>query len=276
MTEITLRDGSITTDPRLDRLIQFDERSRDFPVSAAPALEGVGDAIHSKSWALGPRLDQGQQGACALFAYTHDACAWPAIVRFGVARAQGWRPIVPAAEAFARERYWRAQQIDPWPGGSYPGASPFYEGTSMLAGAKAMQEAGYLGEYRWVFGNVDDLLRALIHIGPVLAGTWWKSGMWEPDPQGVIHCTGSNEGGHGYLIRGVVVPRNGVATVHYRNGRVEEIKTSVPLLRLPNSWGVDWGIDGECLVPVDEFDALRRDQGEVLVPVERFVVPRIA
>lgn len=56
----TLKNGTVVEDARLDRLVQFDERSRAFPIRAA-----VGDKpFRSYTWRCTPRLDQGPDGAC--------------------------------------------------------------------------------------------------------------------------------------------------------------------------------------------------------------------
>jgi hypothetical protein len=41
-----------------------------------------------------------------------------------------------------RWHYWEAQRVDEWPGGSYPGASPAYEGTSVRAGLEVLRSKG--------------------------------------------------------------------------------------------------------------------------------------
>lgn len=171
---IQLRDGSRVEDQRLDRLVQFDERSRGFA-----AVDLVGDrSPRSYTWRVGAWLDQGREGACVGFSIAHEAIARPK-------RVQG------VTDATAREVYKQAQFLDPWPGTDY-------EGTSVLAGMKAGQERGWFGEYRWCFSE-EDLAVTVGYLGPVVLGIDWHQGMFRPDANGFIHPTGSVMGGHAIL-----------------------------------------------------------------------------
>ncbi len=178
---VTLRDGSETSDRRLDRLIQFDEGSRSYSIGVL-----VGDrAPRSYTWRPGSVLDQGRDGACVGFSWAGEAAARP-------------KPIPGLAYADAMGIYRRAQQLDPWPGEAY-------SGTSVLAGVQACQERGWYGEYRWAF-SLADALAGVAWAGPGVAGTWWHADMFDPDDDGFLHPTGGRVGGHAYLIYGVNVP----------------------------------------------------------------------
>lgn len=227
-----LRDGSTVQDGRLARLQQFDERSRKFPVRKAVGAK----PLRSYTWSCDKWLDQGPDGACVGFSWTHELIARPAVV-------------VGVAAAFAKEKvYWEAQKIDPWPGGSYPGASPVYEGTSVLAGAKVLQKLGFITEYRWAF-SVQELALAVGYCGPVVLGIPWYEGMFNLYGCGHLHIGGSMAGGHAILCNGVNV----------------KDKT----FRLHNSWGKGWGNSGEALVSWDEMDRLLHEGGEACVPMGR-------
>jgi hypothetical protein len=219
-------------DPRLDRIPQFDERSRNFPIREV--LEQP--VYRSFRWDVDVWLDQGWDGACVGFAWTHELIAIPVAVRNLNAK-------------FAKETvYWEAQKIDPWPGGSYPGADPFYEGTSVLAGVKVCQQLGYFGEYRWAF-SLDDLRLTLGNYGPVVLGLNWYTGMFDPDPAGFVLPTGRIEGGHAILAT--------------------EVNEEEGWIRLHNSWGDRWGLRGDCKIAFASLDRLLREQGEACVPVVR-------
>jgi hypothetical protein len=177
-----MRDGSEVEDPRLGRLVQFDERSRGFGIAAR-----VSDLpIKPKGWSVRWWLDQRREGACVSFAQHHDAVASP---------ARSYFPSVAVAERLAMERYQEMKRIDPWPGEDY-------DGTSVLAGAKVMQSLGYFKEYRWAF-SLDDVLRALSNEGPVILGTNWYEGMYDVDAEGYVHPTGEVVGGHSFLLSSV-------------------------------------------------------------------------
>ena len=230
---IELKGGQTTEDRRLDRVPFFDERSRRFPIRTT---------IHatkqprSYTWSVSATLDQGSEGACVGFGWSHELLARPAIGR-------------NITSEFARQRvYWEAQRIDPWDGGAYPDASPHYEGTSVLAGAKVVAGLGGMDEYRWAFG-LDDLILALGYKGPAVLGLNWYEGMFEPDGEGYIRPTGSLMGGHCILARGVSVSRRRV--------------------RLHNSWGQRWGDNGDCWITYEDLDRLLHEQGETCIPVGR-------
>lgn len=217
-----LKGGQTTDDYRLDRLVQFDERSRAFPIRA---LVGAQKA-RSYTWACTTVLDQGNEGACVGFAWTHELLARP-------------KPIEGLTNDAALATYRLAQTLDEWPGEAY-------SGTSVLAGVKALQQQGYYGEYRWAFG-LEDLVLA-IPKGPAVLGIPWWDSMYEA-PGGWVRVGGTKVGGHAILARGVNV-----------TGRY---------ITLHNSWGPDWGNNGDARISFDDLDKLLKDDGEACIPVER-------
>lgn len=229
MTE--LKNNTTTEDPRLDRLVHYDERSKSYPIRTL--LEGK--KLRSYTWRLFDWLDQGYEGACVGFSWSHELAARP-------------KEVKDITNQTARQLYFRAQELDVWPGGAYPNANPFYEGTSVLAGAKAVQETGKMAEYRWAF-SLDDAVRSIGHEGPGILGTWWYEGMMTPDEKGFIKPTGDKLGGHAIVVRGVNFNRQEV--------------------RLSNSWGKSWGKDGDCLMTFEDFEKVLMNEGEYCVPVGR-------
>lgn len=174
-----LKGGVSTTDYRLDRVAQFDERSRRFPIRA---MVGAAKA-RGFTWACPVVLDQGAEGACVGFGWTHEKAARPT-------------PIPGLSNDLALATYRLAQTLDEWPGEDY-------SGTSVIAGVKASQQQGYYGEYRWAFG-LDDVILALGYKGPVVLGINWYDGMYQPEG-GWIKVEGKLAGGHCILARGVNV-----------------------------------------------------------------------
>lgn len=175
-----LRDGSEVDDPRLDRLVHFDERSRAFPLRGT-----VPNKPRSYTWNFrkyDPALDQMAEGACVGMAWANEAACFPAVVD-GV------------SNELALRIYREAQKIDPWEGESY-------EGTSVLAGAKVAQSLGFFKEYRWCFG-IADVLLALAYSGGCVFGLNWYADMTDTDSKGFISPTGSLLGGHAIFGRGV-------------------------------------------------------------------------
>lgn len=161
----------------LDRLVEFDERSRAYPIRAL-----VPAGFRSYTWRANAYLNQGREGACVGFAWSHELAARP------------W-PVKGITDETARVIYREARKVDQWPGEDYPG-------TSVIAGAKVAQSQGYITEYRWAFG-LDDLRRAIGYKGPAVLGLNWYEGMSAPDADGYIRPTGSVAGGHAILAYSV-------------------------------------------------------------------------
>lgn len=225
-----LKGGVTTTDARLDRLVQFDDRSRAYPIRAT--LQKIGKTTpRSYSWACDVWLDQGNEGACVGFSWAHELAAKPA--RNAVTPKLAHDAIYKAA-----------QKIDEWPGEDY-------DGTSVLAGAKAVAAMGYMKEYRWAFG-LDDLVLAVGHAGPAVLGINWYDAMFNTGVDGYVRVGGAIAGGHAILCFGVNV--------------------KAKYFRLHNSWGRDWGENGNCKVSFDDMDRLLHEGGEACVPVERRIV----
>lgn len=210
--------------PKLDRLVEFDNRSRQFPIRTLLPDK----PRRSYTWSCKVFLDQGREGACVGFAWAHDAAARPQVV-----------PNIDDLDAI--DIYNRARQLDAWPGEGY-------DGTSVIAGAKSMQELGWLREYRWAFGE-SDLALAVGYKGPAILGLNWYDGMFWPDEQGLLRPTGSIAGGHAILCNGY-----SIKTHRYR---------------VHNSWGQDWGVGGVAYIHREDMARLLSEQGEACIPTFR-------
>jgi hypothetical protein len=206
-----------------DRIPDLDPRNRNYPIRTLIDR----NVVVPRGWSLKTQLDQGSEGACVGFAWAHELAAVPRKI--------------PATNDYARNIYYRAQQIDQWEGEAY-------EGTSVLAGAKVIKEQNHMMEYRWAFG-LNDALLAISHYGPVVFGLNWYWGMMEPDDKGYVYPSGGLAGGHAIV---------GIA-VHTKTKRIV----------LQNSWGDSWGKGGRCYVKWDALDELLQQDGECCVPVGR-------
>jgi len=230
-----LRDKSEVQNIRLDRLINFDERSRLFPVTASIPE----DIPKSKTWACRTTLNQGREGACVGFGIAHELIASPAPASLAVVHGKYAKEVI----------YWEAQRTDQWDGGSYPGAVPRYEGTSVLAGVKVIQKLGWIENYEWSFG-LNELILGIGHKGPAVLGLNWHDTMYKPDTKGFIWPSkGRKMGGHCIMCRGVNIDKQ--------------------YFTLRNSWGRFWGKSGDCYITFTEMEKLLDAGGEAVFFIGR-------
>lgn len=244
---ITLRDGSKVSDRRLDRLVQFDERSRQYPIRQ---LLDTTKPIRSYTWSCPVWLDQGREGACVGFSLTQKMAArYPMIKN--------------ASNELAQRLYKRAQELDEWTGEDY-------EGTSVLGGNKAAVEAGYIKGYYWAF-TLQEALLAIAYSGGGVMGINWYSGMMRPDASGFIYPTGNVAGGHAIFARGgKFYPIAGAPAAWSKLPNwIDYLDQERSFIRLRNSWGNDWGIGGDCLLTVRDFARLLSEAGEFTVLIRK-------
>lgn len=228
------------TERTFDWVSQHDPNSRKYSIRSILDQRNV--VKKAQMWQEGIVLDQGSEGACVGFAWTGELLAEPEAPRV--------QPSFDYANSLAVSFYNEAKTIDEWPGENY-------EGTSVLAGAKVMRKAGFIGEYRWCFG-VDDVRDAVISEGPVVIGIPWYNGMYDTLPNGLVKLSGKSTGGHAILITGYHPKmRFGNAT--------EEV------FRWRNSWGNDYGIGGSGWIKHKDLAKLLSENGEACVPMQREV-----
>lgn len=214
----------IPTRPGMGRaIIDHDPRNLDYPTRGVLHTEDA--PIVEKVWRRGGAYDQGQTPQCV--AYT----------------AKGMLNTAPfsAAEPYYRRSkydpstfYAGAQRMDEWPGEDYDGTS----GRGVL---RYLMSIGIITEYRWCFG-LTDLLQTLSHHGPVSVGAWWKSGMWQPDSNGLVRYQGSRDGGHQFEAIGV-------------HPKVEEVE-------FMNTWSERWGLRGRFRMKFDQVDLMLADDAD--------------
>jgi len=221
---------SLTFDRRLDCLPEFDDASRKF---LSRDLLGD-DPILPREWPLSIQLDQGNEGACVGFGFSHELAAEPF-------------PVADVTNDNARALYLRAQKLDEWPGTRY-------EGTSVLAGAKACAEAGFIEKYFWAT-SAHEVAQAISNVGPVVIGVNWLAGMENVDGSGYIHATGAVRGGHCVCLYGVIVGVDGFITFVGKN-----------------SWGNGWGNNGSFLISEPDLQILAESNGALCVPTTRALV----
>lgn len=220
---------------KLDWVPRFDEESKNYPVRGILKRRKRTDVL----WVPGPILDQKAEGACVGFGWTAQALATPFVVNLKT--LPGRAPKTP--QPFARYIYKQAQKLDETPGENY-------EGTSVLAGAKAMANQRAVASYSWAF-SIDDVIDALIQKGPVVLGINWYEGMYDA-PNGVLSVSGDHVGGHCILAIGYTVSSKALGG-----------KSSITL---QNSWGMGWGKSGIAEIAVEDLAKLLNDNGEACIP----------
>lgn len=122
-----------------------------------------------------------------------------------------------------------------------------YEGSTVLGAMKAALKKGWITEYRWAFGE-NQLAQAIGYVGPVVLGINWYADMSKPRGDGLIYISGKLEGGHAILCNGY--------------------DHKLGLYQLHNSWGIGWGINGECLVTREAMIFLLNEHGEAAIPIK--------
>lgn len=213
-------------DPRLDRRVRFDERSRQYRAVDRLPRRAAQRGPRSYTWSCPVWLDQGQEGACTGFSTAQAVAARP-------------RPKPGVTNADGELYYRRARQLDDWPGEDY-------DGSSVLGAMLAAKEFGDVESFDWVFGGAEELAAVVGWICPAVLGIDWLAGMAQTDERGLISATGGVLGGHAILCNGVNVKAR--------------------TFRLHNSWGADWGVSGDAFISWSDMDLLLARQGEAAVP----------
>jgi hypothetical protein len=230
----------------LGRHAIFDEKSRNFNI--AEVIKSL--APRSYTWTGAPHLNQSRYPACVGFSWAEELADRPI-------------PVKGVDNSLGLALYNEAQALD--------GMAMPHDGTSVLAGAKAVQNRGHLDEYRWAF-NVDDLFVAVGHQGPAVIGIPWFNGMFTPDVNGFVHQSGALAGGHALSLPGthaVMISSSGpVNTVTQK-----VLDHSKSWFRARNHWvngdGSLWGIAGDCFFTVEELGALLAQLGDACIPMHR-------
>lgn len=216
---------------------RFDEKSRNYSIRG---LMRTAPKRKTKLWVVGPILDQGGEGACVGFGWTAKVLSEP--FWFNLKTLPKTVPSKP--DNFALYAYNSAKKVDEYPGEDY-------EGTSVLAGAKVMQNLGIVKSYSWAF-SVDEVIDGIISKGPVVLGINWYEGMYEA-PNGVLTVSGAHVGGH-------CITAVGYRVASPTFGGEDSII-------LQNSWGVSWGLQGLAEIRVSELAKLFAEQGEACLPL---------
>jgi hypothetical protein len=226
MTRTIFRERIPSTDPRLKRHVHHDSESRRY------AFDTTGLSIVSaKHTRRIPVLDQGQLGSCTGNAGIGCLGTDPFY--------EGTTWHYSFTEEGAVQLYSDATAADDYPG-QYP---PDDTGSDGLTIAKVLTAAGSISGYRHTF-SLDDALKAL-GVTPVICGTTWLEGMFDPAPDGRLTVSGAVAGGHEYVV--------------------DEIDADSQRVWLTNSWGTGWGVNGRAYLTFTDWGRLLADQGDVTI-----------
>lgn len=190
----------------------------------------LAQAITHTTWQVSRVLDQGETNHC---------------VGFGWA---GWGICLPVFDDFTdadgHKIYYLAKDAE--------GESGWENGSTTLAGARAMQSLGRLRTYAWA-QNIDDVITWVLTRGPIVTGTNWYSAMFMPDSNGFVKIDGDYRGGHEYYIN--------------------ECNTSLRFLGFVNSWGEKFGLGGKFYMTFETYAELLRQNGDACTAPELPLLP---
>ena len=232
--EALLKDIADTADTNphgLGRLFLHDERDQEHLMSARLMAAPVTVLPSYKYYTPGAQLDQGQTSKCVGYSWQDFlSCS----------------PIRQGKDTNPETIYCGAQVNDPWPGDC---TNPKYEGSTVRAGAKFLQQQGYLSEYIWAY-DVTTLATWVLGRGPAVLGTRWYNSMFHPDTHGHIHVDQASglAGGHAYLCIGY--------------------NSKTRMFKFQNSWGAAWGAKGCFWMTSDDVGILLSQQGEACTATE--------
>lgn len=223
----------MSTQHKLGRIVNHDERSKNFAFNTSDIK--ITNITHQR---IAPVLDQGDKGSCTgnagIGAINTEPCVMSST------------PVFTPDESGALKLYSEAEILDG--GAGYP---PEDVGSSGLSIAKVLLKNKVISTYQHTF-TLNDALKALMQY-PIITGINWYSDMFNPDPDGRVHITGSLEGGH----------------------EVEAFKVDADLGRIwfYNSWGENWGVNGTFYMTWADYHTLLSRNGDVTVLIPPIDTP---
>jgi hypothetical protein len=186
----------------------------------------------------GATLNQQQTGDAVGFVWTH----WLADRGIQVAGTN-------FDEAYAHELQRESQRLAGIPENAESGGFPW-------AAARVLQDRG-LVETCFTCPDLPTIQNALLERGPIILSLVWHRSMGTPEEVGGrlvcrVAADSPIDGGHVVLLNGI--------SLDLRLGR------ETGFVRFKNSWGPNWGENGQCLLSLADLAQLL-DGGEALLPI---------
>lgn len=182
-------------------------------------------SLRSKQWTLDQILNQADTPHCVGF-----SCA-------------GFGNCLPVDDEYRDDDghwfYYRAKEFD--------GEAGAENGSCMRSGALALRLKGRINAFAFA-KNIWEIIAWIQSKGPLLIGTNWYEGMFDPDKAGYVKPTGLLAGGHAYLLTG--------------------FKPLTLTFTFANSWGAQWGLKGMFKMRLWDFARLLSEDGEAVAAVE--------
>ncbi len=225
----------VHTLPSLGRLESPDARDEAYHLRRRSTFMQVQVVRKTTHWPMFRKvLNQGTTSSCVGMAWKQFLMTAPIV------------QTKPTQEPTAFTIYREAIKLDQWTDNDLDAETMAF-GTSVRAGAQALQARGFLQEYNWCF-DIDSVIDWLCIGGPIVLGTSWLTQMFYPSSEGVIKASGAEVGGHAYLASGVNMAKG--------------------LVRIRNSWGNLWGKNGHAWISFEDLALLLARGGEACTSME--------
>lgn len=189
--------------------LPYYEDVKDYPLSKYLESIDKKDLVY-KTWKIGDIWDQGPSNGCTGYAAALLLESDPKPVKN-----------IPDPEVIFAE----ARKID---------NSPTKTGASIKGALKALQKLGFVKSY-YMADKIDEILIAVLNLGPVVVGIDFYSGMLK-STNGKMIAAGGVIGSHAVVVYGVDLEK-------------QEFLVA-------NSHGVEWGIHGTASVSVETMNKI--------------------